>query len=34
MNGYQRRAPFYRSEFAVRDDFPLLGGCSRARRAW
>lgn len=24
MNGYQRRAPFYRSEFAVRDDFPLL----------
>lgn len=25
MNGYQRRAPFYRSEFAVRDDFPLLG---------
>jgi len=25
MSGYQRRAPFYRSEFAVRDDFPLLG---------
>jgi hypothetical protein len=24
MNGYQRRAPFYRSQFAVRDDFPLL----------
>jgi len=24
MNGYQRRAPFYRGEFAVRDDFPLL----------
>jgi hypothetical protein len=24
MNGYQRRAPFYRSEFVVRDDFPLL----------
>ena len=25
MNGYHRRAPFYRSEFAVRDDFLLLG---------
>lgn len=25
MSGYQRRASFYRSEFAVRDDFPLLG---------
>ena len=25
MNGYHRRASFYRSEFAVRDDFPLLG---------
>lgn len=25
MSGYQRRAPFYRSEFAIRDDFPLLG---------
>ena len=26
MNGcYRKRAPFYRSEFAVRDDFPLLG---------
>jgi hypothetical protein len=24
MSGYGRRAPFYRSEFAVRDDFPLL----------
>ena len=24
MNGHDRRAPFYRSEFAVRDDFPLL----------
>lgn len=24
MTGYQRRAPFYRSEFAVRDDFLLL----------
>lgn len=24
MNGYAKRAPFYRSEFAVRDDFPLL----------
>ena len=25
MSGYQRRAPFYCSEFAVREDFPLLG---------
>ena len=25
MSGYRRRASFYRSEFAVRDDFPLLG---------
>jgi hypothetical protein len=25
MNGYARRAPFYLSEFAVRDDFTLLG---------
>jgi hypothetical protein len=25
MSGYQRRAPFYRSEFAVRDDFAILG---------
>jgi len=25
MNGYRTRAPFYRSEFAVRDDFRLLG---------
>jgi Methyltransferase domain len=25
VSGYGRRAPFYRSEFAVRDDFPLLG---------
>lgn len=24
MSGYRSRAPFYRSEFAVRDDFPLL----------
>jgi hypothetical protein len=24
MNGHDRRAPFYRSEFAVRDDFALL----------
>jgi hypothetical protein len=24
MSGYRKRAPFYRSEFAVRDDFPLL----------
>ncbi len=24
MTGYGKRAPFYRSEFAVRDDFPLL----------
>jgi SAM-dependent methyltransferase len=24
MNEYAKRAPFYRSEFAVRDDFPLL----------
>lgn len=24
MTGYQKRAPFYRSEFSVRDDFPLL----------
>ena len=26
MSGYRRRAPFYRSEFTVRDDFPLLLG--------
>jgi SAM-dependent methyltransferase len=26
MNGYAGRAPFYRSEFAVRDDFSLLEG--------
>src|SRR6266566_1807256 len=25
MSGYDRRAPFYVSEFAVRDDFTLLG---------
>jgi SAM-dependent methyltransferase len=25
MSSYQERAPFYRSEFATRDDFPLLG---------
>jgi hypothetical protein len=25
MSGYHRRAPFYLSEFAVRDDFTLLG---------
>jgi hypothetical protein len=25
MNGYHQRASFYRSEFAVRDDFSLLG---------
>lgn len=25
MSSYHRRAPFYRSEFAVRDDFPVLG---------
>lgn len=25
MTGYRRRAPFYRGEFSVRDDFPLLG---------
>jgi Methyltransferase domain len=25
MNGYDRRAPFYLNEFAVRDDFTLLG---------
>jgi Methyltransferase domain len=24
MSGYRKRAPFYRSEFTVRDDFPLL----------
>ena len=24
MSGYARRAPFYTSEFAVRDDFTLL----------
>lgn len=26
MTGYRQRAPFYRSEFATRDDFPLLRG--------
>lgn len=25
MSGYNQRALFYRSEFAVRDDFALLG---------
>lgn len=25
MSGYQQRAPFYRSEFTVQDDFALLG---------